>query len=360
MVSTPPALPEPASPLAAAFAAPVVVTITDACALAQVACGAIREEEPVDLVSALAGTGRSNPFAAPHILEELEEHLPRIAAKTSVPLGRAEQVLWGRMLSRVPVVDLAVGDHLSPASRMLLRDDPALPLVARGDADDAPTAALAEFLAPAVILTQDSVFTRFGLAVPVQQWVGMAHGLLRASGFEASLTTAVLAAEVAAHLSVQLVSAIGRAAARNPLLATAIAAIAVLVLRRQGLLDRTRWKQGAVSLVDVAQPLLEKFTAALDDHRLTRGRLVVVEATGPATVAQRAARYLARADGPLSAAELREALADGKERIPATRLRTVMLEHPAFTRLSGDRFALGRPARRQLSAGGPVEENRSS
>ncbi|MFB7675842.1 hypothetical protein ACFC26_30995 [Kitasatospora purpeofusca] len=360
MVSTPPVLPYPASPLAAAFAAPVVVTIADACALAQVACGAVREEEPVDLVSALASTGRSSPFAAPHILEELEEHLPRIAAKTGVEFGRAEHVLWGRMMPRVPVVDLAVRDHLSPASRMLLRDDPALPLVARGDADDAPTAALAEFLAPAVILTQDSVFTRFGLAVPVQQWVGMAHGLLRAAGFEASLTTAVLAAEVAAHLSVRLVSAVGRAAARNPFLATAVAAVAVLVLRRQGLLDRTRWKQGAVSLVDAAQPILERFTAALEDHALTRGRLVVVETAGPATVEQRAARYLARADGPLSAAELRGALAGGGERIPATRLRAAMLEHPAFTRLSGDRFALGRPARRHLRSGGPAEESRSS
>ncbi|MEU5387165.1 hypothetical protein [Kitasatospora cineracea] len=360
MVSTPPALPDPPSGLAAAFAAPVVVTIADACALAQVACGAVREEEAVDLVSALAGTGRSNPFAAPHILGELEEHLPRIAAKTGVGLGRAEQVLWGRMLPKVPVVDLALRDHLSPASRMLLRDDPALPLVARGDADDAPTAALAEFLAPAVILTQDSVFTRFGLAVPVQQWVGMAHGLLRACGFEASLTTAVLAAEVAAHLSVQLVSAIGRAAARNPLLATAVAAVAVLVLRRQGLLDRTRWKQGAISLVDAAQPLLERFTAALDDHRLTRGRLVVVEASGPTTVEQRAARYLARTEGPMGADQLRDALAGGGERVAATRLRAAMLEHPAFTRLPGDRFALGRPARRQLPSGTAVKENRPS
>ena len=102
------------------------------------------------------------------------------------------------------------------------------------------------------------------------------------------------------------------------------------------------------------------FTAALDDHRLTRGRLVVVEASGTATMEQRAARCLARADGPLSAAELRDALADGGERIPATRLRAAMLEHPAFTRLPGGRFALGRPARRQLRVGALVEENRPS
>ncbi|MBB4928765.1 hypothetical protein [Kitasatospora kifunensis] len=103
----------------------------------------------------------------------------------------------------MPIVDLAVRDHLSPASRMLLRDDPSLPAVVRGGADDAPTAALAEFLAPTVILTKDSVFTCLGLAVPVDQWVGMAHGLLRASGFEANLANSVFVAEIAAWLAVQ-------------------------------------------------------------------------------------------------------------------------------------------------------------
>ncbi|MEV7122250.1 hypothetical protein [Kitasatospora griseola] len=329
---------------ASTWAAPAVVTVVDACALAQVACGAVRDEEPVDLISALGVTGRANPFGAAHIVGELRQHLPRIAAATGVPLGRAEEMLWIRMVPGVPIVDLAIGDHLSPASRLLLRDDPSLPAHARGDADDAPTGALADFLAPAIILTQDSVFTRFGLAVPASQWVGAAHGLLRAAGFEANLHTSAFVAEVAARLAWQAAAWAGRTVARHPILASAVVALAVMVCRHQGYLDPARWRAGGVSLVEVAAPLLERFAAASEDHALTKGRLVVVEASGAATTEQLAARHLARTRTALTPAQLREALAVDGPRIPATRLKAAMTEHPGFVRLPGDRFRLGRPA----------------
>ncbi|WP_331727158.1 hypothetical protein OG871_39520 (plasmid) [Kitasatospora sp. NBC_00374] len=338
-----PALASAAVP-AVSWTSPAVVTVVDACALAQVACGAVRDGEPVDLISALAGTGRSNPYGAAHIVEELQQHLPRIAAATGVPLGQAEEMLWRRMVSGVPIVDLSIGDHLSPASRLLLRDDPSLPAHARGDADDAPTAALAEFLAPAVILTKDSVFTRFGLAVPVDHWVGAAHGLLRAAGFEANLHTSALVAEVAARIAWEAAAWAGRAAARHPIVASAVVALAVMVCRHQGFLDPSRWRAGAVSLKEVAAPLLERFAAASEDHALTRGRLVVVEPSGPATTEQLAARHLARARSALTPAQLREALAADGVQIPATRLKSAMGAHPAFLRLAGDRYFLGRPA----------------
>ncbi|MFJ9521866.1 hypothetical protein ACIRPK_26880 [Kitasatospora sp. NPDC101801] len=345
MDNPPAALPAlPSATWASSLTHPALVTVVDACALAQVACGAVRDGEPVDLISALAGTGRSNTFGAAHIVEELQQHLPRIAAATGVMLGQAEHMLWQRMVPGVPIVDLAIGDHLSPASRLLLRDDPSLPARARGDADDAPTAALAEFLAPAVILTQDSVFTRFGLAVPVDQWVGMAHGLLRAAGFEANLTASAFVAEIAARLAWQAAAWAGRAAARHPLLASAVVALAVMVCRHQGLLESARWRAGAISLKDIAEPLLKQFAAASEDHDLTRNRLVVVEPTSPATTEQAAARHLARTRTALTPAQLREALADDGTRVPATRLKAAMADHPAFSRLSGDRYLLGRPA----------------
>ena len=64
----------------------------------------------------------------------------------------------------VPVVELAVGDCLHPHIQAVRRADPGLPVRLRGDPGDLGTAALAEFLAPAVIISADSVFTRFGLA----------------------------------------------------------------------------------------------------------------------------------------------------------------------------------------------------
>ncbi|MFD6248200.1 PIN domain-containing protein [Streptomyces roseolus] len=350
MVTPPAGLPALASTsLTSHWAAPAVVTVVDACALASVACGAVREGEPVDLITALAGTGRSNPYGAAHIVQELRQHLPRIADKTGVPLVQAEETLWGRMVPGVPIVDLAIGDHLSPASRLLLRDDPSLPARARGDADDAPTAALAEFLAPTIILTQDSVFTRFGLAVPVSEWVGAAHGLLRAAGFEANLHTSAVVAEVAARLVWQIAAWAGRSAARHPIIASAVVALAVMVCRHQGLLDPARWRAGVVSLKEVAAPLLERFAAATEDHALTRGRLVVVEAAGQATTEQYAARHLARTRTALTPAQLRDALASSGTRIPATRLKAAMADHPGFVRLPGDRYRLGRPALTNLA-----------
>jgi hypothetical protein len=82
----------------------------------------------------------------------------------SLAIADAERVLCGQVMPRVPVVDLAVGDYLHPRVRPLVRAYPELPRRMRGDPDDVGTAALAEFLAPAVIISADSVFTRFGLA----------------------------------------------------------------------------------------------------------------------------------------------------------------------------------------------------
>ena len=109
----------------------------------------------------------------------------------------------------VPVVDLAVGDHLHPRLQAVRRADPGLPLRLRGDPDDLGTVALAEFLAPAVIISADSVFTRFGLANSVADtWLPLAHGLLQAAGYEATLTEAAFALELAARLIALPVSAV--------------------------------------------------------------------------------------------------------------------------------------------------------
>ena len=61
---------------------------------------------------------------------------------------------------------LRVGDYLNPRIAALRRCDPELPRAMRGDSDDLGTAAVAQFPAPAVIIRKDSVFNRFGLALP--------------------------------------------------------------------------------------------------------------------------------------------------------------------------------------------------
>lgn len=151
-----------------------------------------------ELVHGLPITRRSNTYVSAHVPEELARHLADVA-KGHPEIREAERVLWDDIMPLVPVVDLAVGDHLHPRIQAVRRADPGLPLRLRGNPDDLGTVALAEFLAPAVIISADSVFTRFGLANSVADtWLPLAHGLLQAAGYEATLTEAAFALELAA------------------------------------------------------------------------------------------------------------------------------------------------------------------
>lgn len=80
------------------------------------------------------------------------------------------------------MVPLRVGDYLNPRIAALRRCDPELPRAMRGDSDDLGTAAVAQFPAPAVIIRKDSVFNRFGLALPADRWTEEAARLLAAAG----------------------------------------------------------------------------------------------------------------------------------------------------------------------------------
>ena len=73
-----------------------------------------------------------------------------------------------------------MGDYLNPRIAAIRRFGPDLPWAMRGDPDDLGTAAVAEFLAPAVIISKDSVFNRFGLALPADRWTEEASRRLRA------------------------------------------------------------------------------------------------------------------------------------------------------------------------------------
>ena len=167
-----------------ALPVPALVGITDTNALASRACNAARNSVAENLFTGLAVTGRSNTYISAHVPAELVRHLTDVAGgHPGLDLREAERVLWDEVMPLVPVVDLAVGDYLHPRIQAIRRADPALPLRLRGDPDDLGTAALAEFLAPAVIISADSVFTRFGLANSVADtWLPLAHRLLQAAG----------------------------------------------------------------------------------------------------------------------------------------------------------------------------------
>ena len=203
-----------------------LVAVTDACAIASSACHVARSGTASVLVS-LAGTGRSNVFIGEDVEAELPEALQKVAADMGVPLADAERVLR-QIMTRIRVVPLRMGDYLNPAIAGIRRCDPELPRAARGDPDDLGTAAVAAFLAPAVIISKDSVFSRFGLALPADRWTEEAARLLVAAGYDAALEDAAHAAEVGARLLFGVIGAARNAAVRNPKAAITTAVVAGL------------------------------------------------------------------------------------------------------------------------------------
>jgi hypothetical protein len=104
-----------------AFPTPALVGVTDTNALAARACNAARRGLVEDLFVGLAGTGRSNTYVSAHVPGELDDHLVDVAAKhKDLTLAQAEGTLWGQIMPRVPVIDLAVGDYLHPRAQPLI------------------------------------------------------------------------------------------------------------------------------------------------------------------------------------------------------------------------------------------------
>ena len=240
-----------------------LVAVTDSCAIASSACHVARSGTASILVS-LAGTGRSNVFIGEDVEAELPEALAKVAADMGVALADAERAL-SRIMTRIRVVPLRIGDYLNPRIAAVRRCDPGLPQVMRGDPDDLGTAAVAEFLAPAVIISKDSVFNRFGLALPADRWTEEAGRLLAAAGYDATLGDAAAAAEVAARLLFGGITAAKNAAVRNPraaVTALIVAGLAGWYCHRRGWVTGEQLRAAGQQMVSAARPFAERVAAA--------------------------------------------------------------------------------------------------
>ncbi|MFJ9692661.1 hypothetical protein [Kitasatospora sp. NPDC101183] len=115
--------------------------------------------------------------------------------------------------------------------------------------------ALAEFLGPCVVITQNSVFSRFGLAVIDS--IPVAEKLLRLAGLEATTADALVLVDLALRLFGAGLREPAAVAARHPVLFTA-AVIAVLWFCHScGYLRGPDWRQRLARLGEAERPLLE-------------------------------------------------------------------------------------------------------
>lgn len=328
------------------FARDRLVAVTDTNALARRACGAVRAATTDDLFPGLAITGRSNTFVAGHVPEELADHLRDVADSTRVAYSAAEEILWRRIMPAIPVVDLAVRDHLHPRIRSILRDDREIPKALRGDPDDVGTVALAEFLAPALILSADSVFYRLGLtAHDAARWVETARSLLAAAGFEATLDSAAGAVELAANVLCAAGAAIVGLVRRHPMPALCFAAVGLYVAYRLGWLRGEVARNRLRALWDFVGPMLSGLGDIADAQATARRSLIAIEPYEPATLEEVAARFLARHRGGHLPADLRDQLRARGHQTSAAALKRIMDNHPAFLRRPGGLYIVGTMAK---------------
>jgi hypothetical protein len=322
-----------------------LVAVTDACAIASSACHVARCGT-ASVLASLAGTGRSNVFIGEDVEAELPEALQKVAADMGVPLADAERALR-QIMTRIRVVPLRMGDYLNPAISGIRRSDPDLPRAARGDPDDLGTAAVAAFLAPAVIISKDSVFSRFGMALPADRWTEEAARLLVAAGYDAALEDAAHAAEVGARLLFGMIGAAKNAAVRNPKAAITTAVVAGLAAwycHRRGWITGDHLRAAGRRMAAAARPLAERAAAADARRNQARDALTVVEGRGAPSLEERCARHLARRATPTTPQDLSAVLSISGAAVTADAVRAVLASHPAFTQDAQDGFTLGRPA----------------
>jgi len=332
-----------------AYPAPALVGITDTNALASRACNAASASRREDLFTGLAFTGRSNTYVSAHVPGELIRHLGDVAEGfPGLDLRAAERALWGDIMPMVPVVDLAVGDYLHPRIRRVMHGDPALPRAVRGDPDDLGTAALAEFLAPSVIISADSVFTRLGMADTLATtWLPMAHGLLKMAGFEAAMSEVPWMLELAVRLLSVPAGAAAGAARRHPLAALSIGAAVLLIAGQAGYLRRARLRAAGRGIGRVTVKGAEALAGASSAHAEARRALRVIEPYRTPTVEELAARHLARVRVPMTIDALAAAIGSRGHDVSAAEIADAAGRHPAFRMSSGQPpvIGIGRPAR---------------
>ncbi|MFD5110281.1 PIN domain-containing protein [Streptomyces cinereoruber] len=338
----PPPVPSGAAFNPMALDRPMLLPILDANALLIEACALAKNGGKQDKFTALALTGRAVPYIAAHVPDEIDEHLAKMANHHEVPETLARRALEQRILPSLRVVDLEIRDHLSPQTRHILRVDHEMPRRHRGDPDDAPTMALAEFLAPCVVVTQDSVFSRFGVAVI--DWIPVVQNVMRIAGLEATAANALTVMDWALRLLGTGAHRLAVLARSNPLAAAATVSALLWWCHRKGYLTRDNWRHRLSQAGKATTPLLELANAGMTEHKTLSDSLLVVQPPPYPTTEQLAARHLARCGRPLTPAELRDALTRRGHTVSAAQLKRDMTTHAAFVRAPGDLWTIGRPA----------------
>jgi predicted nucleic acid-binding protein len=273
-------------------------------------------------------------FATPQILDEVEEHLPRIARDMHVPVDAAFQIWNEVFLPRLRIIDLAED----------LVSDPRVEAVRALDVDDAPTAALTIALAPCVLLTDNRKhFEPLGLPdQPVDEIAVDIHKISELiTGTNGVMLITELTGAGIIEGSKKIVSALGKEG--TVLVALLLIGAAYLYWRSE---PGSRFRKGVTAIArDVGPPLLE----AVSERTSLSGKVAAI-AIQPGddrpSAFRDVAQRLATGQTTMTTTEVARHLSDcgyrfAKDGNYQTLVRAWLVANPSFFELQRGHWSLG-------------------
>lgn len=277
----------------------------------------------------MTASGATVLYAADHVLEEVYEHLPRIAESSPVPLATLRARFEDEYLPALRFV--AVSDADAPDPQVLAITDP----------DDVPTGKLAKLIAPCVVFSDDKHLKMPGFAP--KRWLDAAEAAVNvAEGFRKQTVT-MNAAALPIRSMAGLITFSGRKVGISPwVLAGVVLGAGALLLKKP-----ERRKTAAQIAAKIAEGFGNQLAVAMaQEQRGIEGlRDVILPEPMTPTIRQQVAITLARENRPLLAAEVHELIQlhfpDDPE-VSIKEVRAVLNEGTEFVRVERYCWQLGR------------------
>ena len=287
-----------------------------------------RERQPELRPPLLLTLSRDLPFIALYATEdvrrEVEEHLPGAARGIHLSHQVVEQAWRESIAPAVRFVDLAPLPGL----------DPRIAALAAADPDDAPTGALAELLAPCLVLSSDPHLLEAGIAR--NDWGNLMTQAFEVGTLQMAESSTVLVMIMVGALAAEVGSAVVGAARRWPLVVLALGAGGAFLLYSYAQSERGgRHRADLRAFIADAWARLGPFlTRALECQRLLEQAAFVPD--GQASDLAAVARVVASALHPPRASEVAARVGF------TTQKATALLRKPVFVRTEDRRYLLGR------------------
>ncbi|MCC9738536.1 hypothetical protein [Streptomyces sp. MNU89] len=268
-------------------------------------------------------------YAADHVLDEVYEHLSKIAASSPVSLATLRARFEDEYLPALRFVSVSNLDEPDPQ------------VLAITDPDDVPTGRLAKLIGPCVVFSEDKHLKRPGFAP--KRWLDVARSAVEMSDGHQGQVLIFNAAALPLRGAVGLLTYSGRKASISPwMLGGAVLGAGAFFLRKP-----ERRKEVAQFAGDVVNVVGTQLAGAVAKERrgIEKLRKVVLPAPTRPTIRQRVAISLARQTEPLLAAELHGLISryfPGEPAVSVQEVRAVLEEGTEFVRVQRYRWQFGR------------------